>query len=51
MFSTVMQGERNATVYIGIATDEPKRLTRMEAYKRAPLAEWDVVEQEALKYC
>lgn len=43
--------ERDAHVYIGIAADEPQRLTRMESYKSAPLAEWNVVEQEALEYC
>lgn len=43
--------EKNACVYIGIAADEPQRLTRMEDYKRAPLAEWGVIEQQALKYC
>lgn len=43
--------ERNAVVYIGIAADEPKRLTRMEPYKRAPLAEWGIIESEALQYC
>ena len=41
----------NAVVYIGIAADEPQRLTRMEPYKRAPLAEWNVTEAEALQYC
>ena len=43
--------ERNAIVYIGIAADEPKRLTRMESYKRAPLADWGIIESEALQYC
>lgn len=43
--------ERDAIVYIGIAADEPNRLTRMEQYKRAPLAEWNMTEQEALEYC
>lgn len=42
---------KEAVVYIGIAKDEPQRLTRLESYKKAPLAEWDVVEQEALEYC
>ncbi|ADL36038.1 hypothetical protein bpr_II099 (plasmid) [Butyrivibrio proteoclasticus B316] len=43
--------ERNAIVYIGIAVDEPQRLTRLEEYKRAPLAEWGMTEQEALEFC
>ena len=36
--------DNNAIVYIGIAADEPKRLERMEDFKRAPLAEWGVIE-------
>ena len=43
--------DRDAIVYIGIAADEPQRLTRMESYKKAPLADWGIVEQEALQYC
>lgn len=43
--------EKDAVVYIGIAADEPQRLTRMEDYKRAPLAEWGIIEQQALEYC
>jgi 3'-phosphoadenosine 5'-phosphosulfate sulfotransferase (PAPS reductase)/FAD synthetase len=43
--------QKDAIVYIGIAADEPKRLTRMEEYKRAPLAEWGITEEQALKYC
>jgi 3'-phosphoadenosine 5'-phosphosulfate sulfotransferase (PAPS reductase)/FAD synthetase len=43
--------EKDALVYIGIAADEPQRLTRMETYKKAPLAEWNVAEAEALSYC
>ena len=43
--------EKDAVVYIGIASDEPNRLTRMEDYKRAPLAEWGITEKEALEYC
>ncbi len=43
--------DNNCVVYIGIAADEPKRLERMEDYKRAPLAEWGIIESEALQYC
>lgn len=43
--------QQDAIVYIGIAADEPKRLIRMESYKRAPLAEWNIIEKEALEYC
>ncbi len=42
---------KDAVVYIGIAADEPNRLTRMESFKRAPLAEWNVKEEEAKQYC
>ena len=41
----------DAYVYIGIAADEPKRLERMEDYKIAPLADWNMTESEALQYC
>jgi len=43
--------DNDAIVYIGIAADEPKRLERMEDYKRAPLDEWGIIESEALQYC
>ncbi len=43
--------DKNAVVYIGIAADEPQRLKRMESYKTAPLAKWNVKEADALKYC
>ena len=43
--------EQDAIVYIGIAADEQPRLARMEEYKRAPLAEWGIIEAEALQYC
>ena len=43
--------DNDAIVYIGIAADEPQRLTRMESYKKAPLAEWGVIEADALQYC
>ena len=41
----------NAIVYIGLAADEPKRLVRMADFKRAPLAEWNITEAQALRYC
>ncbi len=43
--------EQDAVVYVGIAADEPERIARLADYKRAPLAEWNVVEAEALLYC
>lgn len=37
--------------YIGLAADEYKRLPRLEPHKCAPLAEWGLVEGEALMRC
>ncbi len=37
--------------YLGIAADEPKRLERLPDYKKAPLAEWNMTEKDALNYC
>lgn len=43
---------KDATVYIGIAADEQKRLKRLEPYKSAPLAtDWNMTEAECLAYC
>ena len=43
---------REATVYIGIASDEPKRLKKeIKPYKVHPLVEWDMTESDCLKYC
>lgn len=42
----------DAIVYIGIAADEPERLEREFAdYKRFPLADWGVTEEECLLGC
>lgn len=38
-------------VYVGIAADEVKRLQNLDSYKRAPLAEWNMVEKDCLEYC
>ena len=43
--------QQGATVYVAIAADEPERLKRLEPYKKAPLAEWQITEAEALAYC
>lgn len=43
--------QQNAIVYIGLAADEPKRIKRLKNYKKAPLAEWNITEKEALAYC
>lgn len=37
--------------YVGIAADEPKRLERLADNKRAPLAEWNISEAQALQFC
>ena len=43
---------RGATVYVGIAADEHKRLAKKhKQYKRFPLAEWGVDEAQALACC
>lgn len=43
--------EKNAIVYVGLAVDEPERVARLTDNKRAPLAEWNITEAEALNYC
>lgn len=42
---------RNVIQYIGIAADEQKRLDRLPANKKAPLADWGITEEVALQYC
>ena len=37
-------------MYVGIATDEPKRLARMQKNEISPLAEWGWTEQDCLQY-
>ena len=44
--------EQNATVYVGIAADEPERIGRGEPWKRYPLAElWNMTEADCLELC
>lgn len=44
--------ERNAMCYIGIATDEARRLTKYrKPYKIFPLVEWNMTENDCLTYC
>ena len=43
--------QKHANVYVGIASDEKKRLARLKGYKSAPLAEWGITEAQALRYC
>lgn len=38
-------------VYLGICSDEPQRLQKLEDHKRAPLAEWGITEAECLRGC
>lgn len=38
-------------VYIGIASDENKRLEKLESYKQAPLVKWEMTEEDCLQYC
>lgn len=44
-------GKDNVVVYIGIAYDEPKRFERIDDYKKAPLVDWKMTEQDCLQYC
>ena len=36
--------------YLGLAADEPKRLARLEACCRSPLAEWGMTEQNCVDF-
>lgn len=43
---------KGATVYVGIAADETKRLSRLHAsYKKYPLADAGMTEKDCLAYC
>lgn len=50
LFAKVL-GKVSATVYIGLAADERRRVSRLPANKFAPLALWGVKERHALAYC
>lgn len=44
--------QKKATVYIGVAYDEPERLTKViKPYKVHPLVNWQMTEKECLEYC
>lgn len=44
--------KRNAFCYVGIANDEPKRLSKeRKLYKLFPLNEWKMTESSCLAYC
>lgn len=45
------QYTKDSIVYLGIASDEPERLTHLEDYKKSPLDEWDMTESDCLEYC
>ena len=38
-------------VYVGIASDEIKRLQNLDNYKKSPLANWNMTEKDCLEYC
>lgn len=41
----------NNVVYVGIASDEVKRLQNLDNYKRAPLVNWNMTEKDCLDFC
>jgi 3'-phosphoadenosine 5'-phosphosulfate sulfotransferase (PAPS reductase)/FAD synthetase len=44
--------EQKAVVYVGIASDEPKRIEKeRKEYKALPLVEWNMTEKDCLDYC
>lgn len=44
--------EQNAICYVGIASDEHKRLSKeRKQYKKFPLADWNMTEKDCLQYC
>lgn len=44
--------EQKAMCYVGIASDEPKRLAKeRKYYKLFPLADWHMTEKDCLNYC
>lgn len=50
MINTSRERERKHLTYIGIAYDEPKRITN-NPLKKYPLYEWKITEKDALEYC
>jgi len=42
---------KNCHTYVGIAADEPKRLTRLSDNKSSPLADYNITESECLEIC
>ena len=41
--------EKNAIVYVGFAFDEPRRVEKLEYYKRSPLVEWGLTQADCLR--
>lgn len=37
--------------YIGLASDETRRLQKLEPHKMSPLADWEITEADALRLC
>lgn len=42
---------KDSIVYVGIASDERKRLQNIDHNKRTPLVDWNMTEQDCLQYC
>ncbi|WP_080370761.1 phosphoadenosine phosphosulfate reductase family protein [Clostridium botulinum] len=42
--------EEETVIYLGIAADEPSRLKKLQANRKAPLAELGMTEKDCLKY-
>ena len=42
---------KDSIVYVGIASDETKRLQKLDYNKIAPLSEWNMSEKDCLDYC
>lgn len=45
------RGKKNIVEYLGIAADEPKRFSQLNAYKRAPLVEFGIEEDLCGLHC
>lgn len=42
---------KDCYVYLGIASDEPKRISKLDDNKIAPLVQWEMTEKDCLDYC
>ncbi len=41
----------NDITYIGLAVDEEERVKRLKEYEKAPLYEYGITEEQAMKIC